>query len=158
MAKTSRSYQWYADGVAIKKATKSTLTLGAAQIGKKITVEVVLKRSGHETTSSQASAETAEVAPATFTSTKPAKISGTQKVGKTIKASGAKWSTSGVKVTYKWYATIDGVTSLIQHSTSSKLKLTAADRGATISVELVASKAGYTGVTNPPVSTTSAVK
>ena len=157
-AKTKRSYQWYADGVAIKKATKSTFTVAAAQLGKQLTVKVVLKRSGYATAHSTASAATAAVAPATFANTKAAKITGTLKVGKTIKATGAKWSASKVKVQYKWYATSGGVTSLIQHSTSSKLKLTAADRGAIISVELVASKAGYTGVTTPPVTATTTVR
>jgi hypothetical protein len=46
---TRFSYQWYANGVAIKKATKSTLTLKSAQKGKKITVKVTGKKSGYAT-------------------------------------------------------------------------------------------------------------
>ncbi len=43
------SYQWYANGVKINKATKSTFTLKAAQKGKKITVVVTGKKSGYAT-------------------------------------------------------------------------------------------------------------
>lgn len=44
---TSFSYQWYANGKAIKKATKSTFVLKKAQKGKKITVKVVGKKTGY---------------------------------------------------------------------------------------------------------------
>ncbi|WP_145500526.1 hypothetical protein [Streptomyces sp. CFMR 7] len=46
-APTSYSYQWYANGKAIPKATGSKLTLKAAQRGKKITVKVTAHRTGH---------------------------------------------------------------------------------------------------------------
>ncbi|MYX14490.1 hypothetical protein GTY67_13900 [Streptomyces sp. SID8374] len=46
-APTSYSYQWYANGKAISKATGSKLTLKAAQRGKKITVKVTAHRTGH---------------------------------------------------------------------------------------------------------------
>lgn len=47
-AATSYAYQWYANGKAISGATKSTLTLKAAQKGKKITVKVTAHRTGHK--------------------------------------------------------------------------------------------------------------
>jgi len=43
------SYQWYADGVAISKATKSTLVLSAELAGKAITVKVTAAKSGYRT-------------------------------------------------------------------------------------------------------------
>ncbi|GLF94947.1 cell surface protein [Streptomyces yaizuensis] len=46
-APTSYGYQWYAGGRAISGATKSTLTLKSAQRGKKITVKVTARRTGH---------------------------------------------------------------------------------------------------------------
>ncbi|MFD7070403.1 hypothetical protein ACFV97_24570 [Streptomyces sp. NPDC059913] len=46
-APTSYTYQWYANGKAISKATKSSLTLKSAQRGKKITVKVTARRTGH---------------------------------------------------------------------------------------------------------------
>ena len=46
---TKFSYQWYANGKAIKGAKKSTLTLKKAHKGKKITVTVTGKKSGYAT-------------------------------------------------------------------------------------------------------------
>ncbi|MFF4901085.1 Tat pathway signal protein [Streptomyces sp. NPDC001068] len=46
-AATSYAYQWYANGKAISGATSSTLTLKAAQKGRKITVRVTAHRTGH---------------------------------------------------------------------------------------------------------------
>ena len=57
---TKLTYQWYAAGTAIKKATKSTLTLTSKQAGKKITVKVTGKKSGH-TTVTKTSKATAKV-------------------------------------------------------------------------------------------------
>ncbi|MFD5594576.1 Tat pathway signal protein [Streptomyces griseorubiginosus] len=47
-AATSYAYQWYANGQAISGATKSSLVLKTAQKGKKITVKVVARRTGHK--------------------------------------------------------------------------------------------------------------
>ncbi len=55
---TTFSYQWYANGVAISGATKSTWTLKSAQVGKRITVSVTGKKAGY-TTVSKVSASTA---------------------------------------------------------------------------------------------------
>ncbi|MYU48359.1 glycoside hydrolase Chb [Streptomyces sp. SID7803] len=44
---SSYTYQWYAGGKAIKGATKTSLTLRTAQKGKKITVKVTARRTGH---------------------------------------------------------------------------------------------------------------
>ncbi|MEW1758704.1 hypothetical protein AB0393_19610 [Streptomyces cyaneofuscatus] len=53
---TSYSYQWYANGKAIAKATGSKLTLKAAQRGKKITVKVTAHRTGHASGASTSTA------------------------------------------------------------------------------------------------------
>ncbi|MGW0553667.1 hypothetical protein ACWDZ6_05610 [Streptomyces sp. NPDC002926] len=44
---SSYTYQWYADGRAIKGATGSSLKPAAAERGKKITVKVTARRTGH---------------------------------------------------------------------------------------------------------------
>jgi hypothetical protein len=54
------TYQWYANGTAISTATKSTLTLKSAQLGKSITVKVTGKKSGY-TTVTRTSANSAPV-------------------------------------------------------------------------------------------------
>ncbi|MDQ0991588.1 glycoside hydrolase Chb [Streptomyces sp. V3I7] len=42
------SYQWYADGKAIPRASKSAVALTTAQKGKKITVKVTAHRTGYK--------------------------------------------------------------------------------------------------------------
>jgi hypothetical protein len=42
-------YQWYANGKAIKKATKATFKVAKAQVGKKITVKVTGSKTGYKT-------------------------------------------------------------------------------------------------------------
>ncbi|MFB7518138.1 hypothetical protein [Streptomyces sp. NPDC056144] len=46
-APTSYAYQWYANGVAVSGATKSTFVPATAQRGKKLTVKVTARRTGH---------------------------------------------------------------------------------------------------------------
>ncbi|MFD7972796.1 hypothetical protein [Streptomyces clavifer] len=46
-APTSCTYQWYAGGKRISGATKTSLTLRTARKGKKITVRMTAKRTGH---------------------------------------------------------------------------------------------------------------
>ncbi|MFE6665696.1 Tat pathway signal protein, partial [Streptomyces sp. NPDC057697] len=55
-APTSYGYQWYANGKAISGATKSSLTLKSAQSGKKITVKVTARRTGHSSGSATSKA------------------------------------------------------------------------------------------------------
>lgn len=57
---TSFSYQWYANGKAIRGATKKTFKLTGSQVNKTITVRVVGKKSGY-TTASRTSSATAKV-------------------------------------------------------------------------------------------------
>lgn len=77
----SFSYQWYSDGVAIRGATKSKLTLRSAQYGTRITVKITGSRSTYVTTS-RTSSQTGKVA------APPASITrdGTYRVGTGIAA------------------------------------------------------------------------
>ncbi len=59
---TTLTYRWYADGVAIGSATKSTLRLSTSLTGKAITVRVTGSKSGYATTT-RTSAPTKKVAP-----------------------------------------------------------------------------------------------
>ncbi|MCH8566193.1 hypothetical protein LTH96_10770 [Nesterenkonia sp. LB17] len=61
---TSFSYQWRADGTSIKGATSRTYTVANAHQGKKLSVRVTGKKSGH-TTLTRTSASTAAVKKAT---------------------------------------------------------------------------------------------
>jgi len=151
--KVSVKYQWYRDGVAIKKATKASYTLVAADLGAEITVKVTASASGY-TSLPLTSEATDEVEAGIITVSKAPTIKGTVKVGKTLTATSTGWSPSSVTKKYAWYA--DG--ELIQLSTSNKLKLTWAEKGAVITVKVVGSKQGYTKAESALSAPTVAVK
>lgn len=77
-----------------------------------------------------------------FTSTPTPKISGTVKVGKTLKAKPGTWKPSGVKLSYQWYRG----SSKISKATKSSYKLTSKDKGKTIKVKVTGTKSGYLSV------------
>lgn len=126
------AYQWYANGAALKGATKQTLTLAGGQAGKAVTVKVVGKRKGYATTT-RTSAATAKV----LTTAQP-RVSGTLKVGRTLTATPGKW-TSGTRFTYQWYVKGKPVAG----ATKKTYVLKAADRAHRVSVKVTGRKTGY---------------
>ncbi|MDN6486739.1 MAG: Ltp family lipoprotein, partial [Ancrocorticia sp.] len=143
---TSFKYQWYRDGKAISKATKTSYTLKAADAGKRISVKVKGSKPGY-TTASKSSAKTSKVAKGTLKSGKPS-ISGTVRVGKTVTAKTGTWS-SGTKLTYQWYR--NG--KVISGAKSAKYKVKTADIGKRLTVKVTGTKAGYNKVARTSVGT-----
>lgn len=146
---TSLTYQWYAGGAAIPGATQSTLTLTSAEQGKAVTLTVTGTLNGKSV--SETSAATSPVAGQTPSSkTKSAKslktatpkISGTAKVGKTLKVKAGSW-TKGTKLTYQWFAGGKA----IKHATKTSLKLVKAEKGKKLTVKVTGKHAGYTTAT-----------
>ncbi|MFT4294159.1 MAG: hypothetical protein QM582_01970 [Micropruina sp.] len=84
-----------------------------------------------------------------FTATPTPKISGTAKVGKTLKAKPGTWKPSGVKLSYQWYRG----SSKIAGATKSSYKLTGKDKGAKVKVMVTGSKSGYLSVAKASKST-----
>jgi len=140
---TAFTYQWYADGKAIKGATKSTLKLVAAQQGKKISVKVTGKQSGY-VTAAKTSASTAKAAKVATPT-----VSGSASVGAKLTAKGGTW-TSGTKLTYQWYA--DGTK--ISGATKSTFTVASAQRGKQLTVKTTGKKSGYATVTTTSKATT----
>lgn len=70
-------------------------------------------------------------------------ISGTVKVGNTLKAKAGSWGPSGVKVTYQWWRG----SKKISGATKSTYTVTSADRGKKIRVKVLGKKSGYASVT-----------
>jgi protocatechuate 3,4-dioxygenase beta subunit len=126
------TYQWFANGAAITGATKPTLTLGAAQRDKQISVKVTGRQTGFTTVvaSSAASARVATVSTPT--------IAGVFQVGSTLTAKPNTWTTS-TTFSYQWYA--DGVA--ITGATRSTILLGTAHRDKQISVVVTGRKSGY---------------
>ncbi|WP_335937051.1 hypothetical protein [Streptomyces sp. PTD5-9] len=137
-APTSYAYQWKADGTAIKGATAAAYTVPASLLGKKVTVTVTARRTGH----ADGAVTTAAVKIATGAAPKATKaptVSGTAKVGRTLKAARGAWTPAPTSYAYQWYA--DG--KAIKGATKSSLTLKSAQRGKKITVKVTARRTGH---------------
>lgn len=133
---TAFTYRWYADGAAIAGATKSTLTLGSAQKGARITVKVTGKKTAYT-----AASRTSDPTPKVATMATPT-ISGTLAYKRTLTAKPGTW-TPGTTFTYQWRA--DG--EKIAGATTSTFEPLLAQTGKQISVTVTGSKPGYDTLT-----------
>lgn len=132
---SSFTYQWYANGKAIAKATKASLKLTKAVKGKRIAVRVVGSKAGYAAVA-KTSAATAKVA----TAATP-KVSGTKKVGNTLRVVRGTW-TPGTTFSYQWYANGNP----IAKATKSTLKVTKSLKPKKITIKVTGKKAGYATV------------
>jgi hypothetical protein len=130
-------FQWYANGAAISGATKNQLLITAALQSKKITVAVTATATGLAATTKTSSA-TAAVKGQLFAKSPTPKITGTAKVGKTLKINKGAWSPKP-SFKYQWYANGKA----IKGATKATLKLKAAQKNKKITVKITASKSGY---------------
>lgn len=145
-SETTFSYQWKRNGSSISGAKYSTYKQSSSDLGKKISVVVTAKRAGY-TNLTKTSASTATVRKAFSKSYSP-KISGTAKVGYTLKATVSAWSpTASFK--YQWYR--DGVA--ISGATGTTRKLSSYDAGKKITVKVTGSRSGYYTLTKTSSST-----
>ncbi|MFE2814217.1 Tat pathway signal protein [Streptomyces nigra] len=135
---TSYTYQWKANGTAISGATAATYTVPAAMVGKTLTVTVTALRSGWLSGSATSAAVTVAKGDAPKATKLPV-ISGTAKVGRTLKATTATWSPAATSYAYQWYA---GGTA-ISGATKSSLVLKSAQKGKKITVKVIARRTGH---------------
>ncbi|WP_265521830.1 hypothetical protein [Oerskovia flava] len=130
------SYQWKANGKAIKGATSSTYTLRVTDHAKTITVTVKGTRTAYASTSVTSKA-TAKIAKP-FTKTVAPRISGTARVGSTLKATTGAWSPNAT-ISYQWKRNGTNITG----ATKSSYRVAAADYGKTITVVATGKRAAY---------------
>ena len=130
-------YQWFADGVAISGATKSTLKLALADLGKTFSVEVTGSKSGYAKVV-ETSAATGKVTEGEFSAPTPT-ISGTIQVGKVLNSARGYWG-SDVTFEYQWFA--DGVA--INGATNWQFTVKPEQVGKKLTVRVTGSKPGYT--------------
>jgi Leucine-rich repeat (LRR) protein len=130
------SYQWYRSGVVIGGATAATYRVVAADVGKKISVAVTGKRAGYAA-AVRKSATTSAVAKGILKGSRPT-IVGKNKTGRLLKVKKGTWP-SGVAVKYRWLRNGKA----IKGATRTGYRLTAADRGKRIQVQITVRKAGY---------------
>jgi hypothetical protein len=141
------TYQWRRSGSTIVIGTAARYTLGAADIGKTLTVTVTATKTGFLTTS-KSSVATATVASATFATAPTPTITGAAVLGETLRAVTGTWS-SAPTLTYRWKRS--GSTTAI--GTAAAYTLTAADIGKTITVTVVGTKSGFTTLSKTSLAT-----
>lgn len=132
-------YQWYRSGRAIAGANGSTHVLAPATKDGTITVRVTGSRAGYVTTTSKPSGATKKVKAGTITAVKP-KITGTVRVGSTLKAVPGRWKPSTTTFSYQWYRN----SSKIKKATRASYLLRSSDKGKKISVKVTGRATGYT--------------
>jgi len=131
------TYQWYRNGVAISGATKQNYLLVGGDAGKSISLKTTATLAGYTSAAATAAAWSI-IQPGTLTGTKP-QITGTNKVGSPLTVKPGTWS-AGATLSYRWFRSGQP----IKGATATSYTLTAADRGTTITVQVVATKTGYT--------------
>lgn len=131
----SFKYQWYRSGVSIKGATKSTYKVLTSDRGRSISVKVTASKSGYWTASRTSARKSI---PRVFTAAPTPTISGGTTAGSTLTAKIGTWLPTATR-TYQWYRS--GVA--IPGATKSSYKLTAADRGASMTIKVTGKRSGY---------------
>ena len=142
------AYRWQADGAAIAGATGRSFTLTPAQLGARITVRVTGSGDGLAS-GSALSAAVGPVARGTFVAPKP-RISGSVKVGSTVKAVVGTWKPAPTAVSYQWFANGRKVAG----ATKPSLAIAPALAGKKLTVRVTGARSGYVTTSVTSASTT----
>ena len=134
------TYQWTVGDTVIPGAAGPSYTPTVGAVGYPVSVSVTGTKPGY-TTVTRTSAPTATVAPGTQTHRPTPRITGTARVGKTLRAVPGTRD-AGAKVTYAWYVGAKRITT----ATGPTLKLKAAYRGKKVKVQVAFTRTGYTPV------------
>jgi hypothetical protein len=135
------TYQWYANGTAISKATKSTFVIPGSALDKLITVRVKGTSTGYASAVSY-SESGAFVDRGTISIPSMFPTASADAVGYTFSVYFNGTAPTGT-LSYQWYR--NGV--LIPGATKSTYKATTADTGLRLTVRVTAYKVGYVGAT-----------
>jgi murein DD-endopeptidase MepM/ murein hydrolase activator NlpD len=133
------SYQWKRNGVSIVGATARTYAATAADLGRSITVRVIVRKPGYSTVGVTATPVTIG---RPFTAAPTPSVSGKALVGSTVRVSSAAWAPAPVSLAYQWLRNGKA----IRGATGVSYILAAADAGTKLSVRTTATKSGYTRV------------
>jgi hypothetical protein len=139
------AYQWRADGAAISGASASTFTPTAAQLGKRLSVQVVGSKASH-LPAQAVSAETSAVEPGELTAPTPT-IGGTPRVGATLQAQAGTW-TAGTNLSYLWL--VDGMPA----ASGTTFVPTAAHLGKPVLLRVTGTRSGYADATRESAAAT----
>lgn len=145
---TTLSYQWMRAGAYISGATQQTYAVGAADVGKQITVAVTGTKPGFSG-ARKTSAVTSAVTQGVLTSATPT-LSGTPTVGTAVTAVPGAWGPAPVTYSYQW---LRGG-SAISGATGASYTPVASDAGTALSVTVTGTKSGYVTKSATSASTT----
>jgi hypothetical protein len=135
------TYQWRAGGIDIPGATRAKLTLGEDQVNRRIRVRVTASKPGLPSKTVR-SARTARVKPGALTSTTAPSIDGDPVVDATLTADPGSWGPTPDTLAFQWLA--DGTP--IKGAVNQELIPDAGLLGSRLSVQVTASRKGYTDV------------
>lgn len=128
------TFQWKRNGKAIKKATKASYRVKAADAGKRLTVTVTAKRAGN--TKGKATSAAKAIG---FVNTKKPTVSGQATVGTTLTAKQGVWSGSPKSYRFQWFS---GATK-VKGATGKSYTVRPADAGKKIRVKVTAKRKGF---------------
>lgn len=139
-SQTSISYQWYRSGTAISGATKQHYTLGASDIGKRVTLKVVGKTTGYYNTPSNVvwydPTIAGKVVQAGVLDTGTVQIDNSTTP---LRAKLVSWLTPSVTYSYQWLR--NGVA--IRDATASTYTPNSNDANKELTVKVTARKSGF---------------
>jgi len=140
---TTMTYQWFANGIRIKRATSAYYTLTSRQVDKRISVRAVGSRESYVTTTSEPSDEIRAVLPARpFVSTAAPEVTGSPVVGGTLYlVMNTFWDAGGMTVGYSRQWLRNG--KAIKGQTGNSYVVTPKDVRKRISVRLTGVADGY---------------
>jgi hypothetical protein len=146
-AGTAYSYQWYANGKAIRTGGRSSsYTIPAAVVGRTLTVKVTGRQTGY-TTLTRASAGK-KVAAATLRTGSVTISDTTPRTGQKLTVRRGTW-TGGTSFRYQWYA--NGTA--IRGATSTTYTVASSLKGKRLTVSVKGTKAGYATATKSSAAT-----
>jgi hypothetical protein len=134
----TKSYAWFNNNVKIASATTNKLVLTGGYYNRSVKCQVTATN-GAGFIASNSAAKTIALGAAATIRVKPA-ISGTVKVGKTIKSSTGTWSRAGT-YTYQWKR--NGVAISGSAAKKASYKVVSRDRGKYLTCTVKNNKAGY---------------
>ena len=137
---TKATFQWLRDSVPISGATKSEYKLKVDDFQKTITAKVTLTRVGYTTATNTSAA--ISVGAGDYLKSGTPTITGTVALNKSISGNAGSWD-SGVTISYQWLRNGTAVA----NATAKTYKLTEADRGKQLAVQITVTKLGYSTIT-----------
>lgn len=142
------NYRWERNYKRISGATKSTYTLTASDLGKRIRAYVTCSAKGIETTR-LSTPNTGKISQGPVRASTPTVV-GTPKAGQKLTIAKGSWGPGTITFSYQWLR--DGRS--ISKATKSSYTLTASDVGHQVSVKLKGDRTSYTAVTRTSASIT----